>query len=968
MNRARITALVAVLLALAAVWLWRGVESDAGRRAQTGGKAGTTEGFTTAPGTASVQAGALEGTVLHPDGTGATGAILAATLVDKSSRFRGVIQAPTNGRASSDGHFRIAALAPGTYEVAASVIRPVASVAVENPVQIRAGETTRVVLKLRAGGHRLYGRVVDSGGGPVAEAMVNARAVGRSPLLGDRGGMFGAFTDQEGRYELALPAGPYLVSARAGGYAPAVIHLQVMAQMKRDLRLDPGSRISGGVTTRASGQPVPEAEVTVTPVGVGAMVGAARTSTDGDGQFEVDGLQAGAYVVRARRGRLAASAQVRVGAGDQRTGLSLQADAGLSVAGTVFGLDGAPISGATILCTPGDEASARLAKAVAMATSTPSGSFSLEGVFPGEYQIAVHGTAYSPVRQQVRLIDKDASGLKFVITPQAAIVGRVLAASGAPVAGAGVTACLEQGAGSSWVGTYLTAITGDGGHFEFPRLEAGRISLRAQHDREGTATLDKQRIEPGTRKELVLKLEPGAGITGVVRSTDGRTVAGAAVVLRPSNPTPPWLVSETVADEGGGYAFRGLQGGTVSIAAARSAGVGAALGERTRGRERQVLLVAGQLQTGVDLTLPEAGKTLAGRVLTPEGQPAIGAIVLAGTGPHKPRGVDALRVSTDADGQFVFDDLEAEPLTLWAEHPQYAEASVEKVLPGSGTLVLRLLAGVALSGTVSAADGAAVADFQISLSPVSATGPRKPSGDVRVEMFHDPAGLFQMNGLAPGQYEVVAKTASGALGQATVVIESATRGATVRIKTAASAVVRGTIIDDETSAPVANVAVIAIALRAAKGSEVQATTDAAGAFSLAGVLTGGRVRLQFLSPDRGHLPDSETVDVEDRRAEVDVGTVRLIRGLWKAPPAASARFGLEHERRQDAVYISAVQPGTLAERQGFRPGERLVTIAGRDAAQLAQGARAYLLETTRPSLTLAIQGAYGASRTVTITR
>src|SRR4029434_9470008 len=116
-------------------------------------------------------------------------------------------------------------------------------------------------------------------------------------------------------------------------------------------------------------------------------------------------------------------------------------------------------------------------------------------------------------------------------------------------------------------------------------------------------------------------------------------------------------------DDGGHFVFEGVEPGTVSVAAKAS------------GWQEEKLdalqVPRGYALEGVDLRL-KPGAILTGRVLAPDGRPAIGAEVAPVE--EQPDMVRFKGAVTDADGRYRIEGIAPGKLSLEARHERYVRA------------------------------------------------------------------------------------------------------------------------------------------------------------------------------------------------------------------------------------------------------------------------------------------------------
>lgn len=282
-------------------------------------------------------------------------------------------------------------------------------------VVITSGEVTdNVTLFVAEAGGTISGRVVTSDGGSpqgaevfaldytsLAEAIALIAAGGLAENRKQIVGQDGAFTFEN------LPEGQYLIVARHTGYANGQSELiQLAAQGNEDgveVRLGAGGAIEGYVRRR--GQLVANALIVV--VGEG---GTKSTSTNNEGFYRVENLATGTYQVTMTpvgAGDLSAINEIQSASVEVSEGTTTQHNFGDGTGATIDGVCDPPppggliaLPGFALLRPPGfpvaalgdilegPESVLRLQGQLA-AVSPGSGQFTIEDVFPGEYQLDI---------------------------------------------------------------------------------------------------------------------------------------------------------------------------------------------------------------------------------------------------------------------------------------------------------------------------------------------------------------------------------------------------------------------------------------------------------------------------------------------------------------------------------------------------------------------------------------------------
>jgi protocatechuate 3,4-dioxygenase beta subunit len=239
----------------------------------------------------------------------------------------------------------------------------------------------------------ITGRVIDSEGHPVAEALVTARfdidhpAKPSAQLVPTRR----ALSDEQGSFELLdLDPGRYTVVASVVGLAPAVARGVATPKDTLELRLTRGLALSGTVRDGAAGTPIVSFVVIVRrPTGpMTREVVTVEPTLDPQGRYEIPALPAGDYLVSASAHGYATTAEVSVRLGPQDG----EQDFALGRGGTIHGqvTDGdskAPIEGARITLEGSYGADAGAAPLLTTTRSDAEGRFELLGIGSGKHSI-----------------------------------------------------------------------------------------------------------------------------------------------------------------------------------------------------------------------------------------------------------------------------------------------------------------------------------------------------------------------------------------------------------------------------------------------------------------------------------------------------------------------------------------------------------------------------------------------------
>lgn len=436
--------------------------------------------------------GSLEGRVLR-GGAGVTGA--RVTVRDEAST--------RITQSGPDGRFAFADVAPSELWLSAALEDEASPV--QGPLVLGPGEQrTGLVLELKPSAV-VAGRVVDS---QTREPIAGA-------LLVTSGG--GGTSDGSGRFTLhGLPPGQTWIEANAKGHLPRVEWLSLDAAKPHtglEISLDPASSISG--TVHQQGQPMPNAQVWAERL-IGSRVGYSHgpVLTGPDGTYR---LEVGPGLLRMQGavpdGTRIQGPRLRIEAGEERTGVDLEAGQSLGVDGQVR-LDGVGLPGATLTLFD-----ARSSEASAVTSSTADGRFHFERVPVGSYLVQVRRGALTT---QTGPFDQTGEGQQWLVdlSGAAVLAGRV-----EPRA-AGIRVRWRSG---DWAGAAADTTTDANGAFRFEGVASGVLLVEAEGENGSAAA----RAAAGT-KDLVLRLARGR-LKVFVADERGGAITDFALTLVPQS-------------------------------------------------------------------------------------------------------------------------------------------------------------------------------------------------------------------------------------------------------------------------------------------------------------------------------------------------------------------------------------------------------------------------------------------------
>lgn len=710
---------------------------------------------------------------------------------------------------------------------------------------------------------RASGRVIDGDGDPVAGAdvaLAPSAAHAAEPVRGR--------SDDAGRFELEeVGPGRFDLMVRARGFAPATVPSIEIVRSRAapsdggepaaidlgTVSLLPGATVEGRVA-EPRGRPLAGAEIRVVedgerPEGAPPRLPEGRPAdavTDADGRFRLDDLateqlltlevRLAGYVPAALRG-------VRTGGEPVRVTLE---PAG-ALAGVVVDEEERPVGGARLRLTARGGESDEAPEAPAerrYATAGRDGRFEIRGLAGGRWDLTATAEGYrDAVEEGVEVATGEVPAeLRLVLERGVEVSGRVTGADGEPVAAARIVVSGAGGARpASAVPSRRRAATDGDGHYRLGGLDPGPTRFTVEHP-EYRRLVREHEVAPG-HAGVDFQLRRGGEIVGRVVDSEGRGVAGARVTARPPSEGYSTLDTgrsvATAAD--GRFRIAGLSEGSYTVGAEK-AGYAAAQ------TERPIALGDGPAAP-VELRLTR-GVSVAGRVLG-LGFDELSRVRIVGLQPQRPTPPAA--AEADYEGRYRLPGLRPGDWTVIARVDDGGKTVHESVHlePGAGEVRLDLDfgGGLTLSGRV--VRGAA----PVSGAEIQASAETTLSG---AWTETDQGGRFLLEGLDPGLYTLEVSAPSGGPAHRRRIELSGDRDLVVELD---EATVRGLVVADADGRPIEG-AVVSLDARDGgalprSGPRPSARTDAAGAFTLAG-LAPRRYRLQAKSPGYG----AATAEVE----------------------------------------------------------------------------------------------------------
>ncbi len=951
-----------LLLALVAWWkLLRGGD-DAPATIGGGGTSGSSAAIVTAKSTGTKPAATkvtLSGRVTRKaDGSGVAGAYISiskkATIEGMFNRKRGTEQAPL-ATADAEGRWKLENVESGSYTLGAT---GAALLPASRAITVTAS-TDNIDFVLESGGTLVSGTVSDVLGGPIPGAKVQVRRNRDNPFTNDADIV--AFTDDNGRYQLALLPGEFVFVATHEAYTPGTRFVEMTTEaIDVDFTLTPGATVRGQVVT-TDGTPVADVSVAASPQG-GPSINVASFAggdvTDDKGEFTLNSLSPGALALTASGGGYSTASPtiVEVGIGEQIEGVRVVVERGFSISGRV-------VEKGTTKGIPGVRVGVfSIAASQAGMGRNPSGedgSFVIEGLRPAPYTVFAIGDEVMPeVGKSVEIVDKDVNDVLVEMASGVTITGFVQPGTVASVSISPTMiglANMFEAAKSIMV----RAESDETGAFTLRHAPPGTFTIEAEtaDGRAGNAPLVIENVD---KSGVIVKLEERASIAGRVIDTTGAGVGDVEV-----------RASKREKD-GAGFSFRmGGPGGGSNTARTRKDGsflvVGLDEGTHelhvTDGRGRlawatppnkdkpnaplEMELKAQEKKTNVTLTVETRDGSIKGVVVLPDGKPAPDTwITISKARPKKDESdkkaddidYDEMRswrggiapVITNAEGRFSIEKLRRGTYKVVGENAKGSARGQKDGVKTGETITLQLGRLGTLTGKVTV-DGSPASPYDIDCDPVVREG--WSSHEKRVT---EKSGVYTLERLPPTEYSC---TVTSDAGQATAKVTVPAGDVTLDIALVPWATVSGTVVSVLTGQPVEGVKLVAGAEGGKGFGDRQAltdllggkgpTSDARGAFSIRRVPPGSG-SIMVMPATGGFRPLAQQKFEAKAGQNVDVGAIKII------PPrnGEAGTLGIGTDTEGDKLTVADVKEDGPGAAAGVQVGDRIVTINSIDVATL----------------------------------
>ncbi|MBY0090740.1 carboxypeptidase regulatory-like domain-containing protein [Priestia aryabhattai] len=628
------------------------------------------------------------------------------------------------------GSYNVPGVEPGEYTVVANATNYARTIV---GTTVFSDETVVANLSLTPDPATISGTISTTDGTPIPGATV--RIVDQSETLLGTG-----ITDQNGLFTIGnLPPGFQSVIISASGFSNQLIGItlspgQLVTDFTAQLMANPGS-LDGVVVNQQTGESIAGASVAIRRAGATAII-VANVTTNSEGNYLVDNLTPGSYLVTATQS----------GFGTNTVGATIISDtvatanifltslSGL-ITGTVTDPQGNPITGSNTEIQVFDQNGTLLKSLLADNT----GMFTVLDLAPGSYELTITAPNFATRTISANVVSEQTTSLAAVLQPNpASVFGQITSqTTGEAIGSAIVTITLPNGI------TVGGAVTDQNGSFVISDLPPQTLVLAITADNFGIISQSVM-LNPGQALETNISLLPSVGILrgSVFNEQTGQPIAGATLEVFDYT---RGMIATIVTDTFGFYEVSNLFPGSYRlIASAQSYGA----------IVQEANIEAGQ-ETILNFFLPPNPGTIQGTISNRQtGELLSGASIIIRQ--FSPTGPIIASLSTDQNGLFVLNNLAPGTYAVVALDTNFgsqaASVFVESDVLSTVSISLVSNPGI-VQGTLTNEQ----------------TGEPLTNAFVRVldnnrviiqEVQTDTNGNYRVEGLAPGEYILIAISAN----------------------------------------------------------------------------------------------------------------------------------------------------------------------------------------------------------------
>ena len=631
-----------------------------------------------------------------------------------------------------------------------------------------------------ARGLPVRGRVVDATGQGVARAEILARGYGLGQLAWGWGIQANsqaslARSADDGAFEIPglPPQGAWVLYARkkgyAGDYAEAFALREDTGVPSIELKLLPGAVLRGRVVG-LQGEDLGPAQVGFW--GNNAELAADRSfkKLAPDGTFELTGLPPGNWTINLwMNGRQGTQKQITdLKAGEVREGIELEMAAGVEVSGHLVDGDGKPVPHQSLMLRSVGGNNNWL-----NGQTDEDGAFVFRGVKRGKVQLTIWGGS-GGARPIGESFEAPASGLRITYErdPVVTIFGRVLGPDGDPIPLAQVR-IRSASSGPGRRGEMMPGRQGvDVLNGAFRQTVSGKppfeVAVRSPRDADGKPL---NLLETGAKvtdpsKEVVIRMERGLEVRGVVVDAKGQGISGA----------PVRVGERTVrTGENGAFQILGLRPGKQYLFVGPVPGYASPPYQQVEAGDHSLRIA---LQPGLQIK---------GKVFDANGKPvAQGHVSASWKAAGSAKGGNA-SAQVQPGGSFTIDGVPAGVLVtlnvqVWNSGggASFAPTQVDGVRPGADDIVVRLGSGLSIEGVVLMPDGKPATGCFVGANPSDGTNVH--TGWTQI----DEHGAWKISGLKPQKYDVKVMRQDGGPAPKPTPVEAPAAGVRITLPRAAA--------------------------------------------------------------------------------------------------------------------------------------------------------------------------------------
>lgn len=668
---------------------------------------------------------------------------------------------------------------------------------------------------------------------PLAGALVQLN-------VPQRGEAASALTDAKGVYSLVVRPGTYDVAASHPAFASRSESAGAIAgkNVEKSLSLSRLARVSGTVTfddkapviaaliaeedtgDRRFGPP-PALRFDRTPAYTGPD-GRFSIAVSADKDIELSAKKKGYPDAR--------STQMRLAAGDRKTGVAVAMARGNAISGKVTDANQRPLAGVKVTSVENadDGPGRRFVLVLGPRNDELNVETAADGTFTlrlkeGSYDLSFRRDGFAPKTVRSLTVARDNKPVEVVLEPGVEITGRVTR-GGMGVEGVRISAMSQVSADAN-------SMTDASGYFAIPDLAPGQYMLNAMKFEDG---IRENRTVTAPSRDLAIELPQGGRITGRVVEKGTRkpvTIFQAGVSMSRGGGGFMFIAPNAMRDftsDDGTFVLENVTPGPTEVVV-RAPGF-------VRGRAPGLNVEDGKTLADIEVEL-DTGARVTGKVTDASGSAVADARVLVVSGARGPGGMrnqlePGSSATTDSRGEFAIENVEPGQVNLMVTHPQYV--SSEKTIDVSGKEAradFRLDSGVQVTGVVVTDGGVPVADANVSAQSAAGGGSYKSART-------DANGRFSFDSAAAGRYTFTAtKTGYSNAVARDIDISS---GAPVRLTMTSGATITGRVTGLSDSE------LAAAQVRASSSSgNASATPDGAGNFRITGA-PFGNVQVQAI--------------------------------------------------------------------------------------------------------------------------